>query len=155
MQQQSITNCGKIPNMVSCPDITTNLTSWRDGLPKAMETSTPLVKVKPLWTESRVDGSHLPLGNGVTVTMKPKIFDDFPTVDCNDCECYHDNTCDGTPVGQERHCTAFKATRRTDIPLQIKSLQRKNLRHSRALCVLGAIVGILVIKEIVFFILSM
>ena len=44
-------------------------------------------------------------------------------VDCNSCEHYHNNTCDAVPVGSERTCTAFKATRRVDIPQQIKSLR--------------------------------
>ena len=49
------------------------------------------------------------------------IFDE-EYVDCNNCEHYHNNTCDAVPVGSERTCTAFKATRKEDIPQQIKSL---------------------------------
>lgn len=54
--------------------------------------------------------------------MASPIFDE-EYVDCNNCEHYHDNTCDGVTVGSERRCTAFKATRREDIPEQIKSLR--------------------------------
>ena len=43
-------------------------------------------------------------------------------VDCNSCEHYHNNTCDAVPVGSERSCSAYKATRREDIPRKIKSL---------------------------------
>jgi len=52
-------------------------------------------------------------------------FDDWTDVkECNDCQEYWNNVCDGTPVGVERPCKAFKATRRVDIPLEIKSLRR-------------------------------
>jgi hypothetical protein len=70
---------------------------------------------------------------------KPKIFDDFPTVDCNGCELYWVNACDGVKKAQERPCTAFKATRGVVIPLQIKSLQRALKRLVGALVILGVI----------------
>jgi hypothetical protein len=52
-----------------------------------------------------------------------QIFEDFPEVDCNACECYYTNQCDGTPTGSEKPCKTFKAVRRVDIPLQIKDAQ--------------------------------
>lgn len=53
-------------------------------------------------------------------------FDDWSDVkDCNDCEHYWNKLCDGVPEGSERPCTAFKATRRVDIPLEIKSLRKR------------------------------
>lgn len=52
-----------------------------------------------------------------------KIFDDFQYVDCNDCSHYWDDTCEGVKKGSEKRCTAFKATRRVDIPEQIKALR--------------------------------
>jgi hypothetical protein len=55
--------------------------------------------------------------------MGKQIFDDFPEVDCNACECYYTNQCDGTPTGSEKPCKTFKAVRRVDIPLQIKAAQ--------------------------------
>ena len=54
-----------------------------------------------------------------------KVFDDFPKVDCNECEPYWTGACDGVPVGSEKRCTAFKATRRVNIPEQIKSLRER------------------------------
>lgn len=51
-------------------------------------------------------------------------------VDCNTCEHYHNNTCDAVPVGSERTCTAFKATRKVNIPEEIKSL-REQIRGLR------------------------
>lgn len=53
-----------------------------------------------------------------------KIFDDFPTVDCNECEHWYDNRCDGVPVGSEKPCTAFKAVRRVNIPSEIERLRK-------------------------------
>lgn len=52
-----------------------------------------------------------------------KIFDDFPKVDCSDCSHYWDDSCNGVPQGSEKRCTAFLATKRVDIPVQIKSLR--------------------------------
>jgi hypothetical protein len=55
--------------------------------------------------------------------MGKQIFEDFPEVDCNACDCYYTNQCDGTPTGSEKPCKTFKAVRRVDIPLQIKDAQ--------------------------------
>lgn len=54
-----------------------------------------------------------------------KVFDDYPLVDCNECRSYWDSSCDGTPVKKERKCTAYVATRRTDIPRQMRELKRQ------------------------------
>ena len=56
-----------------------------------------------------------------------KIFDDFPTVDCNKCERYYLNQCDGVAKGVQKPCRTFLATRSESIPAEIKSL-RKALR---------------------------
>ena len=47
------------------------------------------------------------------------------TVDCNDCEHYWSNACDGVSEAQKRSCTAFKATRSVVIPLQINALRTR------------------------------
>jgi len=52
-----------------------------------------------------------------------KRFDDWNVVDCNDCTHYWDDSCGGVKKGSEKRCTAFLATKRVDIPLQIKSLK--------------------------------
>lgn len=52
-----------------------------------------------------------------------KIFDDFPTVDCNECESWWNNQCDGVTGGSQKPCTAFKAVRRVNIPLEIERLR--------------------------------
>lgn len=54
---------------------------------------------------------------------KKQIFDDFPEVDCNQCECYWTNQCDGTPIGSEKPCKTFKAIRRVSIPDELKDAQ--------------------------------
>lgn len=33
-----------------------------------------------------------------------RVFDDFPEVDCNACECYWTNQCNGTPTPDELKC---------------------------------------------------
>ena len=59
----------------------------------------------------------------VQKTENKKVFDDFPTVDCNDCEQYYLNTCDGVSEAQNRPCTAFKPVRGMNMPKEIKSLR--------------------------------
>jgi hypothetical protein len=60
-------------------------------------------------------------------------------VDCNDCEKYWDGSCDGVCKAQERHCTAFKATRSVVIPEQIKSLRTRLKWLTGAFAVLSVI----------------
>ena len=81
---------------------------------------------------------------------KQPIFEEYPTVDCNECEHHWTNTCDGTPVGSERLCKMFKAIRGTDIPLQIKLLQKASKRLTRGLLMVSAAeillsIGVLII----------
>ena len=69
------------------------------------------------------------LNGGGTGTMgdNKKIFDDFPTVDCNECERYWLNQCDGVKPSSEAQkvpCNSFLATRKVVIPQQIKRLQK-------------------------------
>ena len=55
-----------------------------------------------------------------------KIFDDFTEVDCNSCERYWLNQCDGAKThgkGSKMPCNSFLATRKVVIPLQIKRLK--------------------------------
>lgn len=58
---------------------------------------------------------------------KPKIFDDFPTVDCNECERWWTNQCDGaksSSKGSKMPCNSFLATRSVVIPKEIERLKR-------------------------------
>lgn len=63
-----------------------------------------------------------------------KIFEPFPEADCNTCRSYMLDQCDGVKVGQSRKCTAYKATRQSDLPMQIENLKKeiKSLRFSDA-----------------------
>lgn len=77
--------------------------------------------------------------------QKPSRFSDWDectTVDCNDCDEWWRNKCDGVYRGQERPCTAFKASRRVSIPLKIKSLQ------SRLKWLTGLFAGLLFVQAI-------
>lgn len=58
------------------------------------------------------------------MNQKLKVFDDFPTVDCEECEHWQLNKCDGHYVGTESSCTAYKVVRRLNTPLEIKALQK-------------------------------
>lgn len=53
-----------------------------------------------------------------------QIFEDYPEVDCNACECYWTNQCDGAPVGSEKPCKTFKATRRVDVLVACSKAQK-------------------------------
>lgn len=57
---------------------------------------------------------------------KSKVFEDWEEVDCNECERYYLNQCDGAKThgkGSNLRCTSFLATRKVVIPIQIKRLQ--------------------------------
>lgn len=49
-------------------------------------------------------------------------------VDCNNCAHYWDNSCDGVSERQKRPCTAYLATRHTDIPKRLKDVEDSILR---------------------------
>jgi hypothetical protein len=57
-------------------------------------------------------------------SKSPSRFDEWDEiVDCNDCQHYYDNTCDGVSKGSTRLCKQFKAVRGINMPEEIKSLQ--------------------------------
>lgn len=65
-----------------------------------------------------------------------KRFEDWTKVDCNNCQHYWTDTCDGVPVGSEKPCTSFLATRNTDIPRQIEWLRKRlNRLNLAVMCV--------------------
>ena len=73
----------------------------------------------------------------------PKVFEEWEEVDCNECEMYWMNGCDG--VDKKRNCTSFKANRSVVIPEQIKELQKdiKHLTWELLIVVIGMIIYIL------------
>lgn len=78
-----------------------------------------------------------------------KRFDDYMDVDCNECERYWDNSCDGVPVGSQRVCTTFLATRKIVIPAQIKDLQIRFERLRGLVRVLAWITVAQIIKDLI------
>lgn len=52
-----------------------------------------------------------------------KRFEDWYEVDCNECERWWLNQCDGACKGSQKPCNSFLATRSVVIPAQIKSLK--------------------------------
>lgn len=80
---------------------------------------------------------------------KNKRFEDWAEVDCEDCECWWLNQCNGVQKAQKRSCTAFKATRRTDIPQEIKRLKTRLKSLTRALMLLAIAVLVHLIVHIV------
>jgi hypothetical protein len=46
-------------------------------------------------------------------------------VDCNECERWWTNQCDGVFQGSEKPCKSFLATRRIVIPARVKSLEKR------------------------------
>ena len=79
-----------------------------------------------------------------------KIFSDFEQVDCNDCSHYWDDSCGGVKKGTEKRCTAFLATRKVDIPLEIKAL-RERVKWLR---ISGLLVNIVVVIHLITHILG-
>lgn len=53
-------------------------------------------------------------------------FDDWDDlVDCNKCQRYYDDTCDGTKVGYKKKCNSYVATRSSDLPARIGKLEKR------------------------------
>ena len=70
-------------------------------------------------------------------------WDDCYEVDCNSCEHYYTNSCDGVPEGKKRTCTAFKASRGIVIPQEIEMLKTslKSLERRILLLNIGILLG--------------
>ena len=66
-----------------------------------------------------------------------RIFDEYPRVDCEDCNHWWNNSCDGVKKGSERLCNAFIATRNVIIPQEIEELKKALRRLSVSLALLG------------------
>ena len=77
-----------------------------------------------------------------------RIFDEYPTIDCNDCNHYWNNSCDGVKKGSERLCNAFIATRNVIIPEEIKSLKKALSELGIAVVFLCGVVLLLLLKVI-------
>lgn len=73
-----------------------------------------------------------------------KIFDDY-NVDCNDCQRYWNDQCDGVKQGSTRLCKEFLATRRTNIPDQIEKLSQRLVEVEKSIAIMVCIVILIVI----------
>lgn len=62
------------------------------------------------------------------MSESPKRFEDWYEVDCNQCQRYYDNSCDGVQKGSKKACNSYLATREVVIPTKIKELE-KRLRY--------------------------
>ena len=55
-----------------------------------------------------------------------KIFGDYSDVkSCNDCEHYHNSTCDGFSEEHIHPCSSLKLVRGTEIPKRVKKLEKR------------------------------
>lgn len=63
-----------------------------------------------------------------------KIFDEYQ-VECEGCQHYWNDTCDGVKQGSQKACTSFIATKRTNIPEQIKNLEKRLVRSENNLVI--------------------
>jgi hypothetical protein len=73
--------------------------------------------------------------------VENKRFEDWTHVDCNDCARYWDSSCDGVQAVQ-KPCNSFLASRKVQIPAQIKGLQ-KSVKRLRNFALLVSLVFIL------------
>ena len=71
-----------------------------------------------------------------------KIFDEFPKVDCNECERYWINQCDGIQKGNQKLCKSFLATRKVNILQELEEI-KEGLTDNRRSCVVLYIIMIL------------
>lgn len=81
---------------------------------------------------------------------EPKRFSEWVEVDCNECQRYWDNSCDGckdTLKGSKMPCNSFLATRSVIIPQQIEQLKTAINGLKIALIVLGC--GVLILTLVV------
>ena len=76
-----------------------------------------------------------------TTVVESKVFDET-YVDCNQCQHYWTDSCDGTPVAKIRPCRDFKATRETDIPLMVEKLSKGQKQSDKSILWLEIIVAL-------------
>lgn len=73
----------------------------------------------------------------------PKRFDDWIKIDCEQCERWWQNQCDGVCEGENRPCNSFLATRSVILPSQIKRLQSEIKHLKIGVCLLCVAIIIL------------
>lgn len=81
------------------------------------------------------------------MSEEAKIFDESH-VECNDCKHYWDDSCSGVPEGSKRSCTAFQATRRTNIPKEIERLKERISQAHRSILLLNLVLLLHLLVEL-------
>ena len=80
-----------------------------------------------------------------------QIFDDFPSVECDNCEMYYTNRCDGSDMplkGSYSPCKSFLPVRNVTIPNDIKKLQNDVKWLGISVCILGLSIILLGIERL-------
>ena len=70
-----------------------------------------------------------------------KVFDDYE-VNCNECSNYWNDTCSGVPINKKRNCTAYVATKASDIPKQIQQLKR-DVVYAKVMIVILCLINVI------------
>lgn len=70
--------------------------------------------------------------------MNDKIFDEWnELVDCNECQKYWLDQCDGVPIDDARRCNSYVAVRSSEIPKVIDELQFQTKIHELLILLLA------------------
>lgn len=83
-----------------------------------------------------------------STTNSHKIFDDYE-VECNECQKYWLDQCDGVKPDTTRQCTSFVATRNMDIPHKIKKLDEKVKTLDTAVTILNVVLTLHLLVHVV------
>lgn len=77
-------------------------------------------------------------------------FDEWDDLkDCNTCDNYWNDTCDGVPEEQKRNCQSYVATRKVVIPKQIEELQKDVGRVTKSTIILALAVLLHLVSHII------
>ena len=86
------------------------------------------------------------------MSEEPKRFSEWVEVDCNECQRYWDNSCDGCKdalKGSKTPCNSFLATRQVKIPQEIERLKKGYNGLKTAFVILSVIVVLMLILEVI------
>jgi hypothetical protein len=72
-----------------------------------------------------------------------KRFEDWEEVDCNECERWWINQCDGASKGSKKGCNSYLATRSIVIPERLNSLEKRVNRLGGAVTASLTLIAIL------------
>lgn len=80
-----------------------------------------------------------------------KMFDDYIPVDCNDCQHYWNDACDGVQAAdREVPCTSYIATRTSDIPKRIERLEEDVESLGKNAIVFDVIIILMLISDLIW-----